>query len=102
MLESTSPGGVGKRPTAARRAILYFMSSPEERAALRLATWRGGVAHSFAAADDADLDFWLAATHAERLRAVTELIDEMRAMMGEDGPTPRLQRSVGGVRPRKG
>ena len=69
-----------------------------ERAERRRRTWSGGVAHSFAEMDEIDLQFWLRATPAERVRAVTELIDEMRAMMGEDGPTPRLQRSVGGVR----
>ncbi len=54
----------------------------------------------FAEMDDADLAFWMAATPGERIRAVTLLIDDMRAMGGESGPSPRLQRSVGGIRQR--
>jgi hypothetical protein len=49
-----------------------------------------------------DLDFWLAATAQERLRAVTQLIEEMRMMEGDSGPPPRLQRAVGGTRPLRG
>ncbi|HEY8079512.1 MAG TPA: hypothetical protein VIF62_35520 [Labilithrix sp.] len=73
-----------------------------KRAERRRATWTGGVARSFDEMEEADLEFWLSATPEERIRSVTMLIDEMRAMEGDDGPRPRLQRSVGGVRPRKG
>jgi hypothetical protein len=41
----------------------------------------------------ADLAFWMAATPAERIRGVTMLIDEMCAMAGEDGPTPRTSKN---------
>jgi hypothetical protein len=63
--------------------------------------WTGGVAHGFSEMEEADLAFWMVATPAERIRGVTMLIDEMCAMGGERGPTPRLQRTVGGVRPQR-
>jgi hypothetical protein len=73
-----------------------------ERAEYRRQHWTGGVARSFSEMESADLAFWLAATPNERIRGVTQLIGEMLAMKGEDGPAPRLQRAVGGVRPRRG
>lgn len=76
------------------------MDEREARAALRRKTWTGGVARSAEEADAYDLEFWMAATPAERIRGVTQLIDEMRRIGGDDGPAPRLQRSVGGVRKR--
>jgi hypothetical protein len=78
------------------------VSTAAERAAHRRATWSGGVARSFAEADEMDLAFWMAATPQERLRGVTQLIEEMRIMEGGRGPSPRLQRTVGGTRPRRG
>ena len=78
------------------------VSTPAERAAHRRATWSGGVARSFAEAEEMDLEFWLAATPQERLRGVTQMIDEMAMMGGASGPSPRLQRAVGGTRPRRG
>jgi hypothetical protein len=69
------------------------------RAASRRQNWTG-VAHGFEEMEEADLKFWMAATPAERVRGVTMLIDEMRSIRGEHGPSPRLQRSIGGVRPR--
>jgi len=60
------------------------------------------VAHGFAEMEDADLAFWMAATPAERIRGVTMLVDEMSVMGGEDGPTPRFQRAIGGVRALRG
>lgn len=78
------------------------MSSAAERARRRRATWTGGIARSFADAEEMDLEFWLAATPEERVRGATQLIDEMRMMKGSSEPSPRLQRSVGGVRPRRG
>ena len=77
-------------------------ASRDERATLRRATWSGGVVRSFAEAEEMDLEFWLAATPQERLRAVTQLNNEMRLMEGASGPPPRLQRDVGGTRPRRG
>jgi hypothetical protein len=72
----------------------------ESRAEERRRTWTGGVATSFEEMEQLDLEFWMAATPGQRIRGVTMLIDEMRWMRGESGSTPRLQRAVGGVRPR--
>jgi hypothetical protein len=72
----------------------------EARAEQRRRNWTGGIAKSFAEMEEADLAFWMKATPGERIRGVTMLIDDMLAMKGERGPTPRLQRSVGGARPR--
>lgn len=74
----------------------------EERAARRRRTWQGGVARSFAEMEERDLEFWLRATPAERVRAVHMLNLEIAKLQGDDGPPPRLQRSLGGVRSRVG
>jgi hypothetical protein len=74
----------------------------DERRRLRRATWHGGVAHSFEEMERADLAFWLAMTPEDRLRAMWSIVEDTLALKGEHGPAPRLQRSVGGVRPRKG
>ena len=60
----------------------------------------GGVARSHDELDELDLEFWLAATPAERLRAAWLIHEEVRALRN-DGPSPRFQRSVGGVRRRE-
>ena len=73
-----------------------------ERAEARRRTWSGGVVRSFEEMEEVDLEFWLRATPEQRIRAVTELIVEMSWIGGERGPAPRLQRSVGGVRCRRG
>jgi len=78
------------------------MADAAQRAAARRATWTGGVAKSFGEMEDADLDFWLAASLRTRLMAVFELNETLNAIAGEHEPTLRLDRSVGGVRPRKG
>jgi hypothetical protein len=72
------------------------------RAEERRRTWTGGVAHGFAEMEKADLEFWMSATPEQRILGVTQLIDEMRGIRGDRGPTPRLQRTVGGVRPLRG
>jgi hypothetical protein len=74
----------------------------EDHVERRRRTWTGGVVRSFAEMEEADLDWWMAATPAQRIRGLTELMAEMRWMGGERGPLPRLQRTVGGTRPRKG
>lgn len=71
------------------------------RAAQRRETWFAGVAHSSAEADTLDVEFWLQATPEERILGVTELIGEMITMEGGHGSPPRLQRTLGGVRPRE-
>ncbi len=74
----------------------------EARAAARRTTWQGGVARSFEEMEARDLEFWLRASPAERIRAVHLLSFEIARLKGDDGPPPRLQRSLGGVRPRVG
>jgi hypothetical protein len=81
--------------------LCYSRLMCSDRAALRRATWTGGVAHSFAEAEAMDLEFWLAATPSQRVQGVTELIQDMQAIGGDSGPAPRLQRTVGGVRARR-
>lgn len=78
------------------------MSTPEERAEARRKTWTGGVASSFVEMDERDLDFWLSMSPAERLRAMWSLVEDSLALQEQRGPTPRLQRSVGGARPLRG
>jgi len=78
------------------------METPDERAERRRRTWTGGVARSFEEAESMDLEFWLSATPAQRIRGMTQLIAEMHGWSGDGGPPPRLQRAVGGVRRRKG
>lgn len=74
----------------------------EARAAARRVTWQGGVARSFEEMEERDLEFWLRASPAERIRAVHLLSLEVARLRGDDGPPPRLQRSLGGVRSRVG
>jgi len=71
------------------------------RAEERRRTWRGGVARSFEEMADVDLDFWLAMTPEDRLRAMWSVVEDELALQGENGPPPRLQRSVGGIRTRE-
>lgn len=100
---SASPAGAtpfsSSRLVRKSATLLIVLS---RRAKERCRTWTGGVAHDAAEMAAADLEFWMAATAGERVRGVTMLIDDMRWMRGDLGPGPRLQRAVGGVRPRCG
>lgn len=78
------------------------MSERAARAQARRQTWSGGVARSFEQMAEIDLDFWLAMTPEQRLLAMWSLVEEGLALEGNDGAPPRLQRSVGGVRPLRG
>ena len=78
------------------------MDAKAARADARRRKWRGGVARSFDEMATRDLDFWLAMAPEERLKMVWSLVEEALALKGDDGPPPRLQRSVGGVRPLRG
>lgn len=60
----------------------------------------GGVAKSFAEIEQFDLEAWKKVPGAERVLAIWSLTSEAHTFAGNDGPLPRLQRSVGGVRPR--
>jgi len=73
----------------------------EKRAEERRRTWRGGVARSFDEMAEVDLEFWLAMTPEDRLRAMWSLVEDQLALQGQNGPPPRLQRSVGGIRTRE-
>ena len=78
------------------------MASAEERRATRLATWTGGVAKSFEEMEAIDLEHALSVPREERLLAMWSLVEDSLALQGHDGPSPRLQRLVGGVRPLRG
>ena len=88
----------------APRAFAYNGSrmTAEERAEVRRTTWAGGLAHSHAAADAADLTFWREATPSQRFDAVVEMAIEAWVIKGGHGAPPRLQRAAGGVRRREG
>jgi hypothetical protein len=58
--------------------------------------------HSFAEMNEVDLDFWLATTPEQRVRAMWSIVEDTLALAGYRGPLPRLQRSIGGVRPLRG
>ena len=108
VVRSTSPA-LCDRKKAFRRRYPYTCSSLESvdersaRAARRRREWTGGVAESFAAMEEADLDFWQRMTPEERMGCVFEMWVEQSAPEepGHEAPR-RLQRSVGGTRPRRG
>jgi hypothetical protein len=75
----------------------------EARAERRHREWTGGVARSFAEMEEVDLDWWERVPPEQRIGYVFDLWDEQKAL--EDPrhePSERLQRAVGGVRPRRG
>jgi hypothetical protein len=78
------------------------MPSDPERAARRRETWSGGVAASFEELEELDLKQALELSPRDRLGLVWSLVEDSLALGGNHGPTPRLQRSVGGVRPLRG
>ena len=78
------------------------MSTADERRNARRANWVGGVASSFEHLEALDAEQWLTVAAVERLKAVWSLVEDSLALRGEHGPTPRLQRLVGGIRPLKG
>jgi len=80
------------------------MSSFEERAARRRATWTFGRDANFAAAEEADIDFWLSIPMGERAAIAWELSEEVYGWLGEDhGDTERrLPRSAFRVVRREG
>jgi hypothetical protein len=73
----------------------------ETGAERRRREWTGGVARSFAEMEEVDLDFWLRMTPEQRIGCVFEMWDEQMAFKDpRHEATSRLQRAVGGVRPR--
>lgn len=78
------------------------MDPREARAAERRRTWTGGVAKSFAEMERIDLEYWLAMSPEERLGCVFDLWNEQTNEEGDHEAAGRLQRDIGGVRPRRG
>jgi hypothetical protein len=78
------------------------MDDAAARARARRSRYTGGVARSFDEMEQVDLDFWLAMSPADRLRAMWSIVEDSLALEGERGPTPRLSRSTGGVRSLRG
>jgi hypothetical protein len=73
-----------------------------ERAEHRRKHWTGGVA-SRDEMDEVDLEWWLAQPPEERLASVFDMWDEQMSLKDpRHEAASRLQRSVGGVRPRGG
>ena len=73
----------------------------QARAVVRRSTWSGGVAKRSEMAD-IDRAFWANMSPVARLQCIWSIVEDTLALRGEHGPTPRLQRTVGGVRSRKG
>jgi hypothetical protein len=69
----------------------------ESRAARRRATWRGGVAHSWAEFEEIGLEFWRSSPPAARLTAMWEALIDAWVIKGKHGPPPGFQGSVVGV-----
>jgi hypothetical protein len=67
--------------------MLSGVSPPEERRKIRERTWAGGVAHSFAEMEDADLEFWLAMA-VDRLKMMWSLVEDGLALNGNRGSAP--------------
>jgi hypothetical protein len=88
--------------SAPTRCYADFVDDAASRAARRRAEWTGGVARSFQDMDAIDLAFWQRMTPEQRVRAMWSLVEDSLALEGRVGPPPRLQKSVGGVRPRRG
>jgi hypothetical protein len=78
------------------------MDDAASRAARRRAEWTGGVVRSFAEMDEVDLAFWRSTTAEQRIRAMWSIVEDALALKGHSGCPPRLQRSIGGVRPLRG
>ena len=73
------------------------------RAEWRREHWTGGVAKGQGQMEEVDLAFWLGQPPDERLAAVFDMWDEQSLLKDPaHEASPRLQRSVGGVRPRRG
>ena len=78
------------------------VAEAEERARLRRARWTGGVTtHAGMTAVSAEL--WRAVSPDDRLGYVFDMWNEQSSLKDPSyEASPRLQRSVGGVRPRRG
>jgi hypothetical protein len=73
------------------------------RAEARRKQWVGGVARSFAEMEEVSAAWWARMTPEERLGCVFDMYDELMLLKDPaHEPASRLQRAVGGVRPRRG
>lgn len=73
-----------------------------DRGRLRRARWTGGVAPR-TAMDEVSADLWRSVSPDDRLGYVFDMWDEQMSLKDPSHEaSARLQRSVGGVRPRKG
>ena len=61
-----------------------------------------GRVSSFEALEAADLEFWSHATLGEKFQATLDLVRDSWYLEGNDGPVPRLDRRVGGIRKLRG
>ena len=61
-----------------------------------------GRVSSFEALAEADLDFWQRATLGEKFQATLDLVRDSWFLEGNNGPVPRFDRLVGGVRKLRG
>ncbi len=77
-------------------------TTTEERRAMRRQGLVFGRVSSFEALAGADLDFWALATLGEKFQATMELVRDSWHLKGNDGPVPRLDRRIGGVRKLRG
>jgi hypothetical protein len=75
-------------------------SGRKERAERRRATWTGGVA-KISEMEQVDAVFWAGTSGEQRLSSIWSIVEDSLVLGGDHGPTPRLQRSIGGVRSRK-
>ena len=64
--------------------------------------WTAGRVRRGPEAEDAEIEFWLSAPPSIRLAAVWQMVEERWLMEGVDGPPPRLERSLFGVRRGRG
>jgi hypothetical protein len=79
------------------------MSDPASRAEERRRTWTGGVAADHSEMESVSSDFWLSMTPEDRMGCVFEMYDEqVRIQDPKHEASERLQRAIGGVRPRRG
>jgi hypothetical protein len=75
----------------------------EQRAAFRRAHWTGGVARGHAEMAVANAEFWRGVSGDDKLGYVFDMWAEQMKLKDPTYEAPaRLQRSVGGVRPRRG
>lgn len=99
-----NPTGPRRCPMDDRKQFTYDlrMSTLDERVARRRRTWSGGVARDMAHLASIDRAQWSETTPEERIGLIWSLVTDALALEGHDGPPPRLQRSLGGIRPLRG